>query len=546
MAKRRLDLTEIRRVARENFGYDQLRPGQEQVIEHLLAGHDTLSIMPTGSGKSAIYQIAALFIKGPTVVVSPLIALQKDQVDSLDEINVAKSAVINSTITAAQRRDAFGKLASGELEFLFLAPEQFANDETMQRLLESKPSLFVVDEAHCVTEWGHDFRPDYARLGSVIDALGHPRIIALTATASPTVQEEIVERLGMADAKVVVWGFDRPNIHLAVEKCDEDEIKQRVLIGRVQKLPRPGIVYVATRKHAEEIALLLRENNVAADAYHAGLKTAERTTIQETFMAEDDRVIVATNAFGMGVDKSNVRFVIHYDISDSLDAYYQEIGRAGRDGEPAQALLLYRSADVGRRRAQSASGKLELDQVEQLAETIARAGGPVDPAELTEQSDMSETKIAQTLNRLHDAGAVRFLPSGEVIAKKRVDQSAAAEQAVEQQENFRDQRMGRVEIMRDYAETGDCRRRYLLNYFGEKLPEPCGYCDNCEAGVVEQQQRVDATLPFAPKSRVVHRKYGEGIVMRYEQDKIVILFETAGEKELVTTFVVEKKLLKAV
>jgi ATP-dependent DNA helicase RecQ len=550
MAKRKsTSAAEIRKVAKERFGYDELRPGQEEVIRLVLEGHDVLSVMPTGFGKSAIYQIAALFIHGPTVVVSPLIALQKDQVDFLGKQGVAEAAVVNSTVAAADKRETFEDLGDGQLEFLFLSPEQLANEDTLKQLADNPPSLFVIDEAHCLSEWGHDFRPHYMRLGRVIENLKHPRVLALTATASPNVRDDIVQRLGMKDHRVVVWGFDRPNIHLAVETCPDEYTKTRVLIERVKDATKPGIVYVATRGHAEQVTKDLVDAGVNAVGYHGGMKPADRTKIQDGFMNDEHEVIVATNAFGMGVDKPDVRFVIHYDIPESIDSYYQEVGRAGRDGEPADAILLYRTEDVGVRRAMAAGGKLTTDQVETIVEAVADRSDPVDAKTIAESTELSKSKVAKTINRLEEVGAVQVLDTGEVLpAEQKIDASAVAEEAVREHDAYRNYRLGRVEIMKDYAETRDCRRRYLLTYFGEKTNGLCNHCDNCQEGVAAKhdakKEQEDESLPFPLKARVMHKKLGEGTVMRYEADKVVVLFDTEGYKSIVAQFAVDKELMK--
>jgi ATP-dependent DNA helicase RecQ len=535
---------QIRHVARERFGYESLRAGQEAAVKALLSSHDTLAVMPTGSGKSAIYQIAGLLIPGSTVVISPLIALQRDQVDSIARQDVGEAAVVNSTVPTAERQEVFEALEEEELEFLFLAPEQFNNPETLERLQNSQPSLFVVDEAHCISEWGHDFRPDYLRLGAAIAALGHPRILALTATAAPTVREEIIERLGMRDPQVIVQGFDRPNIWLSVKQFDDEAEKQQALLKWAVRAKKPGIVYVATRKKAEEVAEALCDKGVQAIFYHAGMKAKEREEAQAAFMNDEAEVIVATTAFGMGVDKPNVRFVFHHDISDSVDSYYQEMGRAGRDGEKALAILFYCPDDLKIRRFLASSGQVDAEEVEQVAAVVQEQDEPIKRRDLREQTGLSQAKVATALSRLEEVGVVAMLPTGEVVESEQPPEvSEAAQEAVRAQERYQQYLRSRLEMMRGYAEVRDCRREYLLNYFGEKLEEPCGFCDNCKAGVVVEDA---GSKPFPLSSRVVHSSWGEGVVMRYEGDKMVILFDEVGYKTLGVDLVKQRGLIEQV
>ena len=531
----------VGRIARAKLGYEQLRPGQEEAIAAVLAGHDTLAVMPTGSGKSAIYQIAGAIIPGVTVVVSPLIALQQDQVEAIAEMDAGGAALLNSALLAAEREEALDEFAQGATEFLFLAPEQFANEETFARVQASEPSLFVVDEAHCISEWGHDFRPEYLRLGAVIEALAHPRVLALTATASPPVRREIVERLGMREPRIVVRGFDRPNIRLAVEGFAEEEDKREALIARVVDAPKPGIVYAATRKHAEELAAALVEQGVNGVAYHAGMAAGERTRIQEAFMSDVVDVIVATTAFGMGVDKLNVRFVYHLDVSESVDAYYQEIGRAGRDCEPAEAILFYRPEDLNLRRFLAGSGQVDAEQMTRVAEAVRDATEPLQVEEIGDETDLSQTKVMIALNRLEEVGAVDMMPSGTVVATVYGDAADAAEEAAEAQENLRKFARSRIEMMRGYSDMTNCRREYILNYFGEAYTPPCDNCDNCLAGL--SGAKPPSTKPFPIDSQVVHQAWGPGLVMRYAGDTMVVLFDSVGYRTLAVDVVMERGLL---
>jgi ATP-dependent DNA helicase RecQ len=483
----------IRKVAREKFGFEKLRPGQEEAITALLKKRDVVVVQPTGSGKSAIYQIAALMQEGAALVISPLIALQNDQVDSIREQDMPDAVALNSTLRTAERREAEELVESGQGKFIFMAPEQLRKQETLEMVSEANVSLFVVDEAHCISEWGHDFRPDYLKLGAVIEQLNHPPVLAMTATAAPEVREEIISRLGMRKPEVLVRGFDRPNLYLRVDHFPDEAQKTDALIHRVRWAEKPGIVYVSTRKKAEEVMGRLAEEDIEALFYHGGLPAKERNEIQDRFMSDGAEVIVATNAFGMGIDKSNIRFVYHHDIPESLDAYYQEIGRAGRDGEKSEAVLFFRTEDLGLRKFLSGEGKTDTGEVEQIAEYVADQEGPVEPAEIADKHDLSERRVATVLQRLEDVGAVETGATGDVTAVEDVDISEASEAVSEEQEHRKEIRERRLEQMREYSETDACRRQYLLRYFGDRYKAPCHNCDNCEAQAPQEAETAAGT-----------------------------------------------------
>ena len=533
---------DIAGAARTLLGTDELRPGQEPAIRSVVDGRDTLVVMPTGSGKSAIYQIAGQLLDGLTIVVSPLIALQRDQVDSLADTDAFHAAELNSTLTDTERDELFAALRRDARMFLFLAPEQLANEETLERLRQARPALFVVDEAHCISEWGHDFRPDYLKLGAFLDQLGHPTTLALTATAARPVREEIVERLGMRDPNIFVRGFDRPNIHLTVRTFLEEDDQREALLEAVAGMQGPGIVYAARRRDTEEIAAALVERGRRAAAYHAGLKASEREAVQSAFMDGETEIMVATIAFGMGIDKPDIRFVVHDSISDSLDTYYQEFGRAGRDGEPARAVLFYNPDDLGLRRFQSGVGELKAENVRPVLRTIHEADEPVDPAELKERLHLQDTELIRVLGRLEDVDAVTIAPSGEVEAGD-TDLSIAevAEAAERAQAQLQKHASSRLEMMRQYAETSGCRREFLLNYFGEAYEGPCGTCDTCDSGAAAEQT---ADGPFPLQSTVIHTTWGDGTVMHYENGNVVVLFREAGYRTLSLQLVQEEGLLQ--
>jgi ATP-dependent DNA helicase RecQ len=531
----------VETLAREVFGFAALRPGQRPALDALLAGRDTLAVLPTGSGKSAIYQLAAMLIPGPCVIVSPLIALQRDQVAAIEELNGPGVAAANSHVGIAARRAAFEGLKTGAVKFLFVAPEQLATPEVVRDIAEAGPTLFVVDEAHCVSAWGHDFRPDYLRLGGVIEALGHPTVLALTATASPPVRDELVSRLGMRDPAVVVRGFDRPNIWLDVETFTSEEAKREALVLRAAGELKPGIVYAATRKRAEELTQLISEIGLTAGCYHAGMKAAERREVQDAFVDDRLDVVVATTAFGMGIDKPNVRFVLHYDVPDSLDSYYQEVGRAGRDGLRSEAVLYYRQEDLGLRRffAAGSVAVAPLTRVAHLLEAVS--DGPVDLRELRTVAKVASSRLSAVLGQLTHAGFVRVDPTGSLeLLPDRPSVEEVVQHAQREAETRKTLDSSRVDMIRAYAEAQGCRGRLLLSYFGEQTDTACDHCDRCTAGAEVEV----AVGPFPVNARVAHAEWGSGQILRYEEDKVVVLFDTVGYKTLSVPAVVERGLLQ--
>jgi len=518
----------IRELARERLGFERLRPGQEAAVAAAAAGRDVLAVLPTGGGKSAIYELAALLHGGPTVVVSPLIALQDDQLAHLRSAGLS-ATVLNSAQSAGARAAALIE-ACGPDEFVFLSPEQLANDETRAALRRARPGLFVVDEAHLVSQWGQDFRPDYLRLGAQADELGAGVRIALTATAAPPVRREICRRLGLRDPEVVIGDFDRPHIELAVQYARSPKDKQRLVAQAAAELGGAGIVYAATHAGAEAARDTLAAAGEQVTLYHAGVGAAARRRAMAEFLGGSARIVTATVAFGMGVDKPDVRWVLHADAPPSLDAYYQELGRGGRDGERAEARLLYRPQDVGAARHLTARGVSEA-AVADVAGRLAAAG----PDEPTSRSG------TLALARLVDVGAAAWAADGRVRWTGAMDVPDALAASRAEGEREREVERSRLEMMRRYAEHTGCRRSFLLSYFGQDYPGPCGMCDN-------DRRRPGAAkagaVPFPVGARVASDRWGEGTVQRYDGDQVTVLFDEHGYRDLLVPLVVERGLLR--
>ncbi len=452
-----IDSAQIHKTLKEFFGYDSFKADQEKIISHLMAGGDAFVLMPTGGGKSLCYQLPALLMEGTAIVISPLIALMKNQVDLLRGFETGQSSVahfLNSSLSRQQIDEVRGDLLSGRTKLLYVAPESLTKEENVSLLKEVKISFYAIDEAHCISEWGHDFRPEYRRIRQIVEQIGRAPIIALTATATPKVQNDILKNLSILDAQVFKSSFNRPNLYYEIRDKSDPE---KDIIKFIRQNPgKSGIIYCLSRKKVEELAELLNINGVAALPYHAGLDAKTRAENQDKFLMEEVKVIVATIAFGMGIDKPDVRFVIHYDIPKSIESYYQETGRAGRDGGEGQCIAYYSYKDIH---------KLE-----------------------------------------------KFM-QGKPIAEQEINKQLLSE-------------------VMAYAESSQCRRKLLLNYFGEEYEEDnCHCCDNCIHpkqtfdGRKEMKLVIDLILSLPERFKIDHLAgilagKANAIIKSYKHDEI--------------------------
>jgi ATP-dependent DNA helicase RecQ len=472
------------------FGLAEFRPGQRAVVDSVLSGRPTVAVMPTGAGKSLCFQLPAVCAGGTSLVVSPLIALMKDQVDALTARGIAACA-ITSALSAGEQAARLADVARGRVRLAYVAPERFKSarfEEALdQACSEARLALLAVDEAHCISEWGHDFRPDYMRLGDAVERWRPERLVALTATATPEVRRDIQKQLGLVDPAVFVRGFDRPNLRFSVEHLSGGAAKTQRLLTLVRAAPGHALVYAATRKNAEGYAEELASAGLRARAYHAGLPDATRAATQDAFMNDELDVVVATNAFGMGIDKADLRLVVHADLPRSIEAYYQEAGRGGRDGDPAECVLLFNHADVKLQEFLIDASAPSLDLLRSVwrsLRTDPRRGH--DPAILRRSlpGSPSDAAVSYGTRFLLRAGYLRerdglyeaVHPSDDSGASPaRLDAGALAARADVERQKLR--------AMVDYAYTTGCRRRFILAYFGDE--------DGLRAGGCGEEQRCD-------------------------------------------------------
>ncbi|MHB8874338.1 MAG: RecQ family ATP-dependent DNA helicase [Myxococcaceae bacterium] len=472
-------LRACRAVARERFGIARLRREQESAMGALLAGRDTLVVLPTGYGKSLIYQVPALLVARPTVVVSPLIALMADQERALARRGVPVVRV-DSTVHAAQRRAALARIERGGRLVVLTTPETLQSAAAGPAFERARPALLCVDEAHCISEWGHDFRPSYLRLNVARRRLGRPVALALTATATPHVRDDIVVRLALEDPFVVWAPPHRENLHLAVELAYGDA-KLEVAARLIRRLRRPGIVYCATTVAVDQIWRALRRAGIPAVRYHGKMKPGEREAAQRLYMRRSRRlVMVATSAFGMGIDKPNIRYILHYQAPGSIEQYVQEVGRAGRDGRPAHCALLFDPADLDIQaflQQRSRANPRHLDRIARALAAWSGEGRAVTTRALALSAGIPASICGALCTQLEDVGLVVSGPESFSALVAPEELLVGARSLAGRLETLRREDERRLAAVAAYAETGECRSVFIRRYFGERNPSPCGNCD---------------------------------------------------------------------
>jgi len=542
------------------FGHPRFRPGQEAPIRAALQGRDSLTVLPTGGGKSMCYQIPAIVTQGLTLVVSPLISLMKDQVDRLEQAGV-RVGLLNTTMSYPERDKVLSAAARGEIKLLYIAPERLDSEEFQRRLRQLPVRLLAIDEAHCISQWGHDFRPAYRRLGRVHELVGRVPVLALTATATPHVRKDIQEQLCLKDPLVTVAGFDRPNLHFRWEGVPNRDAREQAVLWEVGSARGTVIVYCSSRKQTEEVAGLLRASGYSADSYHAGLPDVKRSKVQDRFMSGELSVVVATNAFGMGVDRPDVRKVIHYNMPGSIEAYYQEAGRAGRDGHDAECVGLgvtwydpkIHEAFID----EDCPPRSRIGQLLDAARALGAAERPVREDAVVRHittDERTHRALTKALDRLEEASVIAR-PSRDEIVLVRPDVTVDAALDWGGLEKQRKHRTQLLQGMVGYVDEPGCRRRYLMEYFED--PEAgsnvCSGCDNCDrrAGVSARPAPLQETrqsrrpavraayepvptysYPFKVNDWIHHPEFGTGVILAFGGREAHVRFPPHGVKRV--------------
>ncbi len=529
------------------FGFGGFLEGQEQVISSVLSGRDGLVVMPTGGGKSLCFQIPALCFPGVTLVVSPLIALMKDQVDALEARSIP-ATLINSTVPWPEQRERLDALRQGRYKLVYVAPERFRAESFLKALDGIEVSLFAVDEAHCLSQWGHDFRPDYLRLGRALEKLGHPQCVALTATATPVVREDIRRVLALREPFEQVSGFARPNLSLTVTQA-ENAAHKDARLRAVIAAHKTGIVYCATRKKVEAVSETLASWGLKCVAYHGGMDDAERARAQDVFLRRQADIAVATNAFGMGIDRPDVRFVIHYEVPGSVEAYYQEAGRAGRDGEAACCELLFNYADTRTQEFFIEGANPTAAEIRAVYALLQRESNEAHEVHLTieQMAEATEVRnamsVGSALSVLARGGWItrfdipgrrmrgtRLLKPEITPGKLELDEEAI----IEKEQRDRDKLKSMVELCYDRS----CRQRWILSYFGERGAASCGSCDVCredgprDARGPDPEEALTVRKALSGVARM-SRRTREGWEPRFGRGRIVQMLSGSRSREIV-------------